>query len=295
MRLKTVVLCAALLFTAVGAQAATIADGRVTTSSGVTIHYLQAGPRDSPHALVLIPGWRLPAWLWTEQLNTFSQSRRVIAIDPRSQGESTKTTQGKSPETRAADLHDVLTNLKISKPVLVGWSQGAQDVAAYVAAYGSDLVAGVVFVDSPASIGPAEIEKHPEFSKAILSGMSIYAAHPREYSQGMLKSIFEQPHPEIDMNKLVDFTLQTPTDIGVAMLAMDIFGADRNSALAKFTKPALVIASASSPLLDLQKQMAASMPKAPFVEIKGAGHAVFVDQPAAFDKALSEFLASLGR
>ncbi len=79
------------------------------------------------------------------------------------------------------------------------------------------------------------------------------------------------------------------------MLTMDIFGADRSSALAKFTKPALVIASASSPLLDLEKQMASSMPKAKYVEIKGAGHAVFIDQPAAFDAALSTFLSSIGR
>ncbi len=294
MRLRMLALFAVLLYTAAGARAATIAEGRVTTASGVTIHYLQTGPKGSSHALVFIPGWRLPAWLFTEQLNRFSQDRRVIAIDPPSQGDSSKTMQGNSPESRATDLHDVIAKLKISKPVLVGWSQGVQDVAAYVDAYGSDSVAGVVFVDSPASIGSAEIEKHREFSKVMLSGISTYAAHPREYSQGMVKSIFQQPHPDLDMNKLVQFTLKTPTDIGVAMLTMDIFGADRSSALAKFIKPALVIASASSPLLDLEKQMASSMPKAKYVEIKGAGHAVFIDQPAAFDAALSTFLNSIG-
>ncbi len=294
MRLRMLALFAALLYTAAGTRAATIAESRVATASGVTIHYLQAGPKDSFHVLVFIPGWRLPAWLFTEQLNRFSQGRRVIAIDPRSQGDSSKTTQGNSPESRATDLHDIIAKLKISKPVLVGWSQGVQDVAAYVDAYGSDSVAGVVFVDSPASIGSAEIEKHREFSKVMLSGISTYAAYPREYSQGMVKSIFQQPHPDLDMNKLVQFTLKTPTDIGVAMLTMDIFGADRSSALAKFIKPALVIASASSPLLDLEKQMASSMPKAKYVEIKGAGHAVFIDQPAAFDAALSTFLNSIG-
>lgn len=271
-----------------------IIDGRVTTPSGVSIHYLQSGSPTSDRALVLIPGWRLPAYLWREQLEKFSQIIRVIAIDPRSQGESTKITEGNSPESRARDLHDLLAAVGVVHPVLVGWSQGAQDVAAYVQQFGNDSVAAVVFVDSPVSIGPAEIEQHKEFSKIILSGISVYAEHPAEYSRGMVDSLFKQPHPDLDKDKVVESTLKTPTDIGIAMLVMDIFGADRSAALAKLDKPALVIASASSPLLDLQKAMAARIPGAGFVQIEGAGHAIFIDQPNEFDGTLKTFLQSIG-
>jgi hypothetical protein len=45
------------------------------------------------------------------------------------------------------------------------------------------------------------------------------------------------------------------------MLISDIFGADRRPPLAKLDRPALVVASGSSPLLDVQKEMAASTPK----------------------------------
>jgi microsomal epoxide hydrolase len=230
-----------------------------------------------------------------EQLQSFSQVTRVIAVDPRSQGDSTKATEGNSPESRARDLYDLLAALGVSHPVLVGWSQGAQDVAAYVQQFGNDSVAGVVFVDSPVSIGPAEIEQHREFSKIILSGMKMYAEHPEQYSRGMVESLFKQPHPDLDKDKLVASTLKTPTDVGIAMLVMDIFGADRFAPLAKLNKPALVIASASSPLLDLQKAMAATMPSAQFVTIDGAGHAVFIDQPNKFDDALKAFLRSVNR
>jgi microsomal epoxide hydrolase len=77
------------------------------------------------------------------------------------------------------------------------------------------------------------------------------------------------------------------------MLVMDIFGADRQSPLEKFTKPALVIASADSPLLNYEKEMAAAIPGAQFLAIEGAGHAVFVDQPEKFDAALRKFLRAL--
>src|SRR5580700_2366638 len=270
-----------------------IKEGFATTTAGLRIHYLQSSDASNSRALVLIPGWRLPAYLWKEQLAKFTQTNRVIAIDPRSQGESTKTTDGNTPESRARDLHDVLVQLKISSSVLVGWSQGAQDVSAYLQQFGTDSVAGIVLVDSPVSYGPAEAELHKEFSKAILSNVSIYANHPQEFSEGMVQSLFKKPHPDLDMPSIAKFTLQTPTNTGIAMLISDIFGVDRRPALAKLDKPALVIASGNSPLLDLQKEMAASIPGAKLVVLDGTAHAVFVDDPATFDAALQSFLESL--
>jgi non-heme chloroperoxidase len=264
-----------------------------TTNTGVRIHYLQSGDLTSSRALVLIPGWRLPAYLWNEQLAKFAQTNRVVAIDPRSQGESTKTTEGNTPESRARDLREVLAQLKISKSVLVGWSQEAQDVAAYLQQFGTDSIAGIVLVDSPVSYGPAEVDAHKEFSKAILSNVSMYANHPQEFSEGMVQSLFKKPHPDLDLTKIVQSTLQTPTNTGIAMLISDIFGADRRPALAKLDKPALVVASGSSPLLDVQKEMATSIPGAKLVVIDGAAHAVFVDDSAAFDAALQSFSESL--
>ena len=290
------VLCAAALFLlaacSVSAQSSDggIRDGYATVDSGIRIHYLDAGSGSSLPALILIPGWRLPAFLWNEQLQKFSKLTRVIAIDPRSQGESTKTTDGNTPESRARDLHGVLRELHVSRCVLVGWSQGAQDVAAYVQQFGIEKLAGVVFVDSPVSFGPAEVDSHKEFVRIILSGISVYSTHPAEYSEGLVKSLFKKPHPELDMAQVVKSALQTPTDTGIAMLVSDIFGVDRRPPLAKLSKPALVIASSSSPLLDVQKEMAAMIPGSKLVIVEGAGHAVFVDEPEKFDQALGEFL-----
>jgi non-heme chloroperoxidase len=268
-------------------------EGKVTTRSGITIHYLQSGASGDSRALVLIPGWRLPAYLWTGQLHEFAQTMRVIAIDPRSQGPSTKTREGNSPEARAEDLHEVMAALGISRPVLVGWSQGAQDVAAYLQQYGSASLAGIALVDSPVSIGPGEVKAHPEFAQAILSGVAAYMRDPQAHSRDSVRSLFKQPHPDLDFEEIVKATLQTPVDTGAAMLIADIFGADRMSALAKLDKPALVIAASSSPLLVQQKEMAAKIPGAKFLAIDGAGHAVFVDQPKQFNDALKGFLAAL--
>lgn len=146
-----------------------IKEGFATTTVGVRIHYLQSGDVSYSRALILIPGWRLPAYLWNEQLAKFAQTNHVVAIDPRSQGESTRTTEGNTATSHARDLHEVLAQLKIFNSVLVGWSQGAQDVSAYLQQLGTDSIAGIVLVDSPVSYGSAEVDIHKEFSKAILS------------------------------------------------------------------------------------------------------------------------------
>jgi non-heme chloroperoxidase len=286
-----VVLCSSSSFGA--SKGALITEGFEETSTGIVIHYLEAGPSKSPRALVLIPGWRLPAFLWTAQLKKFGTTERVIAIDPRSQGESSITTYGNTPEDRAKDLRDVLNRMGVSRFVLVGWSQGVQDVAAYIEQFGTDSLAGVVLVDSPVAAGPDEIDLRPALSKAVLGRTFIYAMHAQQYSEGMVHALFEKPHSDAEIQSIVKSTLKTPTDVGIAMLVADLFGSDRRPALAKLNKPALVIASASSPELDAQKEMAARIHGARFLAIEGTRHAVFVDEPERFDQALEEFLQAV--
>src|SRR5436190_1553121 len=154
------------------------AEARFTTSDGAEIRYLDAGPQGAAQTLLLIPGWRFTAEIWQQTSDAFAKDRRVIAIDPRSQGASSKMLTGNTPERRAADVHELVQSLGLANVVLVGWSQGVQDVAAYLGQFGTDALAGIVLVDSSVAAGPAEIELHPEFAKTVLGGIAVYAAHP---------------------------------------------------------------------------------------------------------------------
>jgi non-heme chloroperoxidase len=116
----------------------------IDVGAGLSIHVIDQGPIDAKPPLVFVPGWRFTHSIWADQIAEFSGDRRVIAIDPRSQGASTMTAEGDTPEQRAKDLDRLFARLKIQRIVLVGWSQGVQDVAAYVAAFGTADVAGLV-------------------------------------------------------------------------------------------------------------------------------------------------------
>jgi non-heme chloroperoxidase len=276
-------------------QAPAIRDAFITTSDHVRIHIREAGQLTAEAPIVFIPGWRLTASLWDQELRAFSQGRLTIAVDSRSQGESSVAFSGNTPERRAVDLRELTQQLHISRFVLVGWSQGVQDVAAYIQRFGTESLAGIALVDSPVFAGPAEIEAHQEFSKAALSRLEIYDENPEEYSRVMIRGLFAKPHPELNMQHIIDESMKTPTSIGIAMLVADFFGADRRPALAKIDRPVLVIASAQSPQIAQQKETAEAIHGARWVAVEDAAHALFLDQPKRFEDELRWLLQQASR
>lgn len=288
--LCAVILCCAVGFTSVASAA--ITQGFIAGADRVEIHYREEGPRHAAHTILLIPGWRVSSLIWGVQLQYFAGlGDRIIAIDSRSQGGSSVVYAHNSPEDRAGDIHEVIQGLHLSHLTLVGWSQGAQDVSAYINRFGTGELDDLVLVDSPVSGGPGDAAGEPQFSMAILRGIALYSRDPRGYSAGMMRAIISVPTTAALIDSLVAQSTKTPVDVGISMLIQDLFSVDRRPYLAKFDKPTLVIASGRSPLLEAQKRMAASLPAGRFVMIRHAAHAVFFDQPAVFDSTLAAFIA----
>jgi len=264
--------------------------GGINTSDGIRIHYVSSGETNGHSPVIFIPGWSFTSQIWQTQVEYFAKNRRVIAIDPRSQGDSTKTDGDNTPEARARDLNQVIQQLQLKNVVLVGWSQGAQDVAAYVEQFGTDSVAGFVLVDTPFSAGSAGIKLHPEFSERLFELMAIYSAHPKEYYEGMVKSIIKHEIAPGELHQLTANSEKMSTTTGLAMLVTDLFTVDRRAASKKISKPTLIIASAESKELESQREMQGSIPNAQLEVVSEAGHAVFIDQPKKFNHLLDMFL-----
>jgi microsomal epoxide hydrolase len=254
---------------------------------------IEAGKPDAQSVLVFIPGWSTGADIWRHQIEVFTKAHRVIAFDPRSEGESARTTTGNTPETRAEDLHTLLKRLGVRRPVLIGWSQGVQDVAAYVERYGTKDLAGIVLVDAAVSDGADGMIVRPQETAEQFKMFAIYQAHQQEYLAGMMRAIISKPQSDDAIKGLVSTGMKTPPDVGVGMLVADMFGVNRTPALKKIDCPTLIIASAKSDELSRQQAAANQIPHARFEKIDDAAHAVFIDQPDRFDELLESFLANL--
>jgi pimeloyl-ACP methyl ester carboxylesterase len=266
----------------------------ITVAPGVQLHILEGGKASAQPTLVLIPGWRLTANIWSQQIQSFGRDRRVIAIDPRSQGDSTKTDEGDTPEQRARDYHALLNSVHAGKFVLVGWSQGVQDVAAYIDQFGTNGIDAVILVDSTISKGALNVPNILPFAVQQLRLLPVLSDSPREYTEGMMRAIHAKPLSDLDLNRLVADAMKTPTATGEAMLIADLFGRDRSMAVPKFTVPTLVIASENSAELAQQVDLSKQLPNARIVVVADAGHAVFADQPERFESAVREFLIKHG-
>jgi microsomal epoxide hydrolase len=265
----------------------------VDVADGVSLRVIESGKAGGEPALVFIPGWSIGADIWRHQIDTFAKTHRVIAFDPRSEGESTKTTSGNTPENRAQDLHALLQRLGARRTVLIGWSQGVQDLAAYVERYGSKELAAIVLVDAAVSDGTDGIVARPQETAAQFKMFAVYQAHQEEYLRGMMRAIISKPQSNGTIDLLVSTGMKTPPDIGVAMLIADMFGVNRTSALKKIDCPTLIIAAAKSDELARQQAGAKQIPHAHLEKIEDAAHAVFVDQPDRFDELLKIFLSQL--
>jgi non-heme chloroperoxidase len=253
------------------------------TADGIRIHYLDAG-REEP--LILVPGWTMPAWIWQKQIDEFSKRYRVIAVDPRSQGESDKPSFGHLPENRAHDYKQLIDQLGLKQPVLVGWSAGAADVMKYVEQFGTSNLRAIVFVDTFFSEKP-----NPELLLMISGWMNELQLDRRKQANGFIRSMFKKPQPEDYINRLIAASIEVPADTAVAS-AYDGFAANFSAAFGKIDRPVLfAYQPETQPVADFLKSKLGD--KIQLERFDSDGHALFVDNPEKFNRVLEAFLQNL--
>src|SRR5271166_3835122 len=200
------------------------------TSDGVRIHYVESG---SGRPIVFIPGWTMPAWIWQKQIDEFSKKYHVIAVDPRSQGESDKPLYGHLPETRARDYKELVDQLGLKHPVLIGWSMGCGELVKYAEQFGTEHIAGVVLVDGLLS------DKSSDFFVPIAGWMNLLQQDRQKQADGFVRSMFKKPQTEEYLKRVIDASEQTPADTAAVLIYDMIAVKDFSSGLAKMNRPGL--------------------------------------------------------
>ena len=288
-RLALTLLCI-LSAAAVIAQSAptTTKSGFIKTSDGVRIHYLEAG---TGRPIVFIPGWTMPAWIWQKQIDEFSKHYHVIAVDPRSQGESDKPPYGHLPETRARDYKELVDQLGLKHTVLIGWSMGCGELVKYAEQFGTEHIAGVVLVDGLLS------DKSSDFFVPIAGWMNMLQQDRQKQADGFVRSMFKKPQPEDYLKRLIDASMQVPADTAAVLIYNMIAVKDFSPGLARLSEM-----KADRPVLFMYQPE--TQPTADYLQSKlgdklrverfeGDGHALFIDDPEKFNHVLEEFLRSL--
>jgi non-heme chloroperoxidase len=268
---------------------ATAKSGFIKTSDGIRIHYLEAG---SGRPIVFIPGWTMPAWIWQKQIEEFSKRYRVIAVDPRSQGESDKPAYGHLPETRARDYKELVDQLGLKQPLLVGWSMACGELIKYVEQFGTENISGVVLVDGLISDKPS-----PEMFVAISGWMNQLQLDRRKQADAFVRTMYKKPQPEDYLKRVIDASAEVPADTAVILIYDMLAVKDFSPGLARLAEM-----KTNRPVLftyQPESQQTADFLKATLGDklqlerFDGDGHALFVDDPEKFNHVLEDFLQSL--
>ena len=264
--------------------AATTKSDFFKTSDGIRIHYLEAG---SGQAIVFIPGWTMPAWIWQKQIDEFSKRYHVIAVDPRSQGESDQPTYGHMPETRSRDYKELVDHLALKQPVLVGWSMACAELVKYAEQFGTDNVGGMVLVD-----GLLADKLSPEMFAFASGWMNQLQRDRQKQADGFVRSMYKKPQTEEYLKRVIDASTQVPADAAAILIYNMIAVKDLSTGFARMNRPVLFAYQPDSQATaDFLKSKLGDRLR--LERFDGDGHALFVDDPEKFNGVVEEFIHNL--
>jgi pimeloyl-ACP methyl ester carboxylesterase len=151
--------------------------------NGIRIWYAAFGKGEP---VLFLHGGLGNANYWGNQVRAFAPSHRVIVMDSRGHGRTTRDAQPYGYDLMASDAIGLLDYLKIEKVTLVGWSDGAivgLDIAMHHPERLSKLFAFAANIDPS---GVSDIAHSPTFTAFIARAGKEYAAlspTPRQYGR----------------------------------------------------------------------------------------------------------------
>ena len=256
-----------------------------------------AVPKSARPALLLIHGFPFDHTMWQAQVDVLSSACRVIAPDLRGFGElalaESDAADGVGMEDYAADLLELLDSLGIEAPVILcGFSMGGYILWQFARRF-PQRVRALVLCDTRAAADSAEASagRLKMAEEVVLSGTDSVA-------EAMLPKLLakETFHSRSELvGRVATMIRQASPDAVAAALRGMARRPDVQGELAALDWPALILCGSEDAICPPQEMqaMAKSLPRGKYCEIPAAGHMSPLENSAAFNAALLEFVESL--
>jgi len=258
---------------------------------GVEIFVQDEGSGDP---IVFIPGWTFTSEVFSEQLEHFQKTNRVIVMDPRSHGKSSITMHGNDYVTHGSDLVKIIEALELKNVTLVGWSFGCLTIWEYIRQQGTENIKSLVFVDL--SPKPLSINHEQDWVEGPLDEIAAAYTHylqnrdkQREFISGYATGVMVQRElAETELNWLVEQSLKTPHYIAANLFASGMFSDYREEAkLASESVPVLTVIAEH--WAHVAKAFTEKLTPQSSIEVLG-GHLMFWEHSEKFNEIVESFL-----
>ncbi len=283
----------------------------ISGAEGLALNVVDWGGDGAP--LLFVHGYGHNAHLWDAFVPDLEDRYRVLALDSRGHGDSDSDREYRYHNAAIArDVEAVLDDLKLEEVALVGHSQGGHACLRFAGRH-PERVSRLVLADAGPDL-PAGGTGAPPASLRLLA--------PSFESVADYETILGEIYPLLDVKDRALLAEQSlrPTDDGCFAPKLDSRFLRRESSrdaqtrvnfdrqawvekenarlwhyLERITCPTLLVHGEHSPLLavaTVRRMVDDVLADARAVAIPGAGHALMLDNPAAFRTALLEFLSA---
>jgi len=270
----------------------------LTVPDGIRFHIVRSG---SGPAVVLLHGFTGSAETWAELQSRLCDRYTTIAVDLTGHGKSDAPTdpQRYSLNRFADDLRDILDSLAVSRAAILGYSMGGRAALRFTLRH-PDRVAGLILE----STSPGIPDPHERESR-IASDMELADFIEREGITAFVErweqlplwaSLGGVPVPALERLRAERLGNR------VQGLANSLRGAGSaadppviNELAGLRTDVRIIAGELDTKYVELGGLMRASVPRAEFDIVQGAGHMTHLERPKRFEELVEGALGGLAR
>lgn len=249
--------------------------------------------------VVLLQGFPLDGAAWEPQtLALLDAGYRVITLDRRGFGRSTRVSAPFGYDELADDVAALLGHLDLTDATLVGFSMGTAEVARYVGRHGTARIRSAVML---AAFGPGLLASAADpvgFPDEVFTG--IQQAIRRDRHQYLENYFLQHYVAEQNLGTRVsaptlraNFTVAAAAGPSAMLHCVAAWKEDFRADLRKIDVPLLVLHGTEDRNIPIDvgaRRVRASVPSATVIEIDGAPHGLGVTHADVVNPRLLEFL-----
>jgi pimeloyl-ACP methyl ester carboxylesterase len=264
----------------------------VTGGGGLRLHVREWGNPAGP-PILFIHGLSQNHLCWAGQYESpLADDFRLVAFDLRGHGMSEAPLEPEHYTDGALwadDVAAIVDQLRLDRPVLVGWSYGALVICDYVRAHGQDRIAAIDFVEAVVKlgpeafgtlIGPGFLDHFPDLTADDLPTNIVGV-------RAFIRACTARPLTADAFETALCWNMAVPARVRGNLAAREI---DDDPVLRTLTVPVLVThGRADSVVLPaMAEHIVATCPGAEASWYDGVGHLPHIEAPERFNRELAE-------
>jgi pimeloyl-ACP methyl ester carboxylesterase len=256
------------------------------------LHVREWGKADGP-PILFVHGWSQNHLCWRKQYESaLADEFRLVAYDLRGHGMSDAPLGAENysdGKLWAADLAAIIDELRLDRPVLVGWSYGSFVICDYIRVHGQTRVAAVNLVEGAVKLGETAFGTLigrgfvDHFVDATADDLPTNIQAMRSF----VRACLVKPVSDDDLEAAVCWNVTVPAPVRANLGARDL---DDDDVLRALEVPLLVTQGHADTVVlpAMAEHILATCPTAEASWYDGVGHVPHLEEPERFNRELAE-------